>query len=65
MNMNTTKDTPRHVGLNIEIPAEVHRRAKAAAALADVTWNEACAEALDAWARAKGVPAPETTGSRR
>ena len=54
--MNTNiKETPKGVGLNIEIPADVHRRAKAAAALAGMNWNEACAEALDQWARSGGV----------
>jgi predicted HicB family RNase H-like nuclease len=37
--------------MNVAIPPEVHRRAKAAAALAGLGWDAAVAEALDAWAR--------------
>ena len=51
--MSTTREAPKRVGLNIEIPADVHRRAKAAAALTDMTWNEAVAEALAQWAEAR------------
>jgi predicted HicB family RNase H-like nuclease len=56
--MNTTPKTAKtakaeSVGLNIEIPADVHRRAKAAAALARMTWNEAVSEALAHWSIAR------------
>ncbi|HEY1695831.1 MAG TPA: hypothetical protein VGG39_26870 [Polyangiaceae bacterium] len=59
--MNTT--TKETVGLNIEIPVEVHRRAKAAAALAQMTWDEAVAAALDAWTR--NLIPPAAKGSKR
>lgn len=58
--MNTTPKTAKveSVGLNIEIPHDVHRRAKAAAALSGMTWNEAVAEALGQWAVARIAEGP-------
>jgi hypothetical protein len=50
------------VRLNVGVPHEVHRKAKAAAALVRMTWDEAVAEALEQWARSKGVTG---TGVRR
>jgi hypothetical protein len=46
---------PARVGLNIRLPADVHRAAKVACAALDLTWDEAVAEALSQWATAKGV----------
>jgi predicted HicB family RNase H-like nuclease len=53
--MNTAKEPPKVVHLNIEVSPDVHRRAKAAAALAQMNWNQAVSEALSQWAQSKGV----------
>lgn len=42
------------VGINIKIPASVHRAAKVACVSRGVTWDQAATEALDAWARGRG-----------
>jgi hypothetical protein len=39
------------VGINVRIPASVHRAAKVACAATGMTWDEAATEAFDAWAR--------------
>jgi hypothetical protein len=41
----------RVVGLNVHIPATVHRAAKLACVAHRLTWDQAVAEALAAWAQ--------------
>lgn len=52
-NKRAPAKSDERVGLNLSIPVEIHRRAKAAAALRGFTWDGAVADALDAWARAQ------------
>lgn len=48
---NTPKTEPERIGVNVRIPADVHRAAKIALAARRLTWDEAAAEAFEAWAR--------------
>jgi hypothetical protein len=41
------------VGINIKIPASVHRAAKVACVSRGLTWDQAATEALEVWARAR------------
>lgn len=41
----------REVGVNVRLPADVHRAAKIACAERGVTWDEAATEAFGAWAK--------------
>ena len=45
-----TPAPPETVGVLLQLPLGVHRKAKAAAALAGLGWNEAAAEAFQEWA---------------
>jgi len=49
----TPKPAPERIGVNVRIPAHVHRAAKIALAANRLTWDEAAAEAFDAWALSK------------
>ena len=42
---------PERVGVNVRIPAHVHRACRVACAERGVTWDEFAAEAFSAWAR--------------
>lgn len=48
---STPKPAPDCIGVNVRIPAHVHRAAKIALAANRLTWDEAAAEAFEAWAR--------------
>lgn len=43
------------VGVNVRVPATLHRAAKVACALHDLTWDEAVTEALEAWVKARSA----------
>jgi len=63
MSRTATKTEPQRIGVNVRIPADVHRAAKIALAAHRLTWDEAAAEAFEIWARGKGVP-PAPAGKR-
>jgi hypothetical protein len=50
---NRPKPAPDRIGVNVRIPAHVHRSAKIALASLRLTWDEAATEALEAWARTR------------
>jgi predicted HicB family RNase H-like nuclease len=41
------------VGVNVRVPARVHRAAKVACAAHGLTWDQAVTEALEAWVRSR------------
>jgi hypothetical protein len=47
-----TQSIPVRVGVNVRIPASLHRAMRIAMAAADRNWDEVAAEAFDAWAKA-------------
>jgi predicted HicB family RNase H-like nuclease len=51
MSKTPKNETAGTVGVNIRLPAETHRRARAAAALRGFGWDAAVEEALSEWAR--------------
>lgn len=61
---NTAKPAAARVGVNVRIPASVHRAARIAMAASRCTWDEAVAEALDTWARARLRRLPVDEGSK-
>lgn len=46
------------IQLHVNLPSDLHRRAKAKAALAQITWDEAITQAVEAWTRSRvaGMP---------
>jgi hypothetical protein len=43
-----------YIGVNVQVPPDIHRAAKLACVDSRITWDQAVAEALDAWARERG-----------
>ena len=44
---------PERTGINVRVPSHVHTAAKIAIVSRRITWDQAAAEAFEAWARAQ------------